>query len=72
MPLNMFDMYMLEARLQFVFTSPFLFPKSVDLLNTLDMEYLVGPVYDIEDAPKAFEDFQKAIYPKLLIKCSRD
>ena len=72
MPLNMFDMYMLEARLQFVFTSPFLFPKSVDLLGVLDMDNLVGPVYDIEDAPKAFEDFQKAIYPKLLIKCRRD
>ncbi len=72
MPLNMFDMYGLEARLQFVFTNPFLFPRSVDLLSTLDMDKLVGPVYELEDAPKAFDDFRKAIYPKLLIKCNQD
>jgi (R,R)-butanediol dehydrogenase/meso-butanediol dehydrogenase/diacetyl reductase len=58
-----------EARLQFVFTDPYLFPKSVDLLSRLDMDKLVGPIYEMKDAQKAFEDFARAKYPKLLIKC---
>lgn len=72
MPLNLFDMFNKEARLQFVFTNPFLFPRSVDLLGVLDMDKLVGPIYEMDDAPQAFEDFKTAKYPKLLIKCRRD
>ena len=71
-PLNLFDMFNKEARIQFTFTNPTLYPRSIDLLRKLDMDKLVGPVYDIEDAPKAFEDFKKAKWPKLLIKCSKD
>ncbi len=70
MPLNLFDMFNKEARLQFVFTNPFLFPKSVDLLSCLDMDKLIGPIYELEDAPQAFEDFRTAKYPKLLIRCN--
>ncbi len=71
LPLNLFDMYNKEARLQFVFTNPYLFPKSVDLLKVLDMDKLVGPTYEMEDAQKAFDDFGRARYPKLLIRCAR-
>ncbi|MBR3644535.1 MAG: alcohol dehydrogenase catalytic domain-containing protein [Parasporobacterium sp.] len=70
-PLNLFDMFNKEARIQFTFTDPKLYPRSIDLLKKLDMDMLVGPVYDIEDAPKAFEDFKRAVYPKLLIRCSK-
>lgn len=72
LPLNLFDMFNKEARIQFTFTNPMLYPRSIDLLRKLDMDKLIGPVYDIEDAPRAFEDFKKAKWPKLLIKCSRD
>jgi len=72
LPLNLFDMFNKEARVQFTFTSPTLYPKSIDLLSRLDMDKLVGPVYDIEDAPRAFKDFNSAKYPKLLIRCARD
>ena len=72
LPLNLYDMFNKEARIQFTFTNPTLYPRSIDLLETLDMELLVGPVYDIEDAPKAFADFRGAKYPKLLIRCSND
>lgn len=71
MPLNLFDMYGKEARLQFVFTDPFVFPASVDLLSRLQMDKLIGPVYDMDDAQQAFNDFQVAKYPKLLIKCAK-
>jgi len=70
LPLNLFEMFQKEARLQFVFTNPFLFPRSVDLLSCLDMDKLVGPVYELDDAPQAFGDFAKAKYPKLLIRCN--
>jgi threonine dehydrogenase-like Zn-dependent dehydrogenase len=71
LPLNLFDMFGKEARLQFVFTDPYLFPKSVDLLSRLDMDKLIGPIYEMKDAQKAFDDFQIAKYPKLLIKCTQ-
>lgn len=71
MPLNLFELFGKEARLQFVFTDPYLFPKSIDLLNCLDMDKLIGPVYEMNDAQKAFDDFQTAKYPKLLIRCAR-
>ncbi len=71
LPLNLFDMYGKEASLQFVFTDPFIYPNSVDLLSRLDTDKLIGPIYDLENAPQAFKDFQNAKYPKLLIKCSK-
>lgn len=70
LPLNLYEMFGKEARIQFVFTDPYLFPKSVDLLSRLDMDKLIGPVYEMKDAQQAFDDFQKSRYPKLLIKCA--
>ena len=70
LPINLYELYMKEARLQFVFTNPALFPKSVDLLDCLDMDGLIGPTYDIDDAPQAFADFAKASAAKLLIRCN--
>ena len=72
LPINLYELYMKEARLQFVFTNPYLFPKSVDLLDVLDMDKLIGPTYSIDDADKAFEEFARAAYPKLLIRCRQD
>ena len=71
LPLNLFDMFNKEARIQFTFTNPTLYPRSIELLRVLDMDKLVGPVYEIDDAPKAFEDFKNAKYPKLLINCNQ-
>ena len=71
LPLNLFDMFNKEARIQFTFTNPTLYPRSIELLRVLDMDKLVGPVYEIDDAPKAFEDFKNAKYPKLLIHCNQ-
>ncbi|MCD8097592.1 MAG: zinc-binding dehydrogenase, partial [Lachnospiraceae bacterium] len=72
LPLSLFDMFNKEARIQFTFTNPYLYPRSVDLLQRLDMDRLIGPVYAIEDAAQAFADFRTAKYPKLLIRCATD
>ncbi len=72
LPLNLTEMFNKEARIQCTFTNPFLYPKSIDLLQRLDMDRLAGPVYDITDAPQAFADFKTAKYPKLLIHCAQD
>lgn len=72
LPLNLFDMFNKEARVQFTFTDPTLYPKSIELLRALDMDRIMGSVYKLDDAPRAFEDFKKAKYPKLLIRCNQD
>ena len=71
LPLNLFDMFNKEARVQFTFTNPTLYPGSIELLKVLDMDKIVGPIYEIDDAVKAFEDFKSAKYPKLLIHCNQ-
>lgn len=71
LPLNLFEMFNKEARVQFTFTDPKLYPKSIELLKVLDMNKIAGPVYELSDAVKAFEDFKSAKYPKLLIHCNQ-
>ena len=70
LPVNMFELFNKEARLQFTFTDPTLYPRSIDLLERLDLEKLTGPVYSIEEAARAFADFRTAKYPKLLVRCA--
>ena len=72
LPLCLYDMFNKEARIQFTFTNPNLYPRSIDLLKRLDMDRLVGPIYPIDNAVQAFEDFRKAKYPKLLIRCNTE
>ena len=52
LPLNLFDMYGKEARLQFVFTDPFVYPNSVDLLSRLDTDKLIGQSTILRTHPK--------------------
>ena len=72
LPVNMFELFNKEARLQFTFTDPTLYPRSIDLLDTLELDRLIGPEYPIEEAARAFEDFKTAKYPKLLVRCGAE
>lgn len=72
LPVNLNKLYQKEASLQAVFTNPYLFPRSVDLLQRIDTDKLIGPIFPLDDIAEAIKVFKQAKYPKLLIKCSAD
>lgn len=72
LPVNMFDMFNKEARIQFTFTDPTLYPRTIDLLRRLDLDKITGPEYSIDEAKQAFADFKTAKYPKLVVRCAED
>ena len=71
LPLNLHSLYMKEGRIQTVFTSPLLVPRAINLIPRLQMDKIIGKIYDLEDGMEAIEMFHKSIYPKILLKCNQ-
>lgn len=69
LPVNLFEMYSKEARIQTVFTSPYIFPRSLELIPKLNLKKVIGAIYPLDDIEKAFDVFLQSKYPKILIKC---
>jgi len=69
MPLNLHNLYMKEGRIHTVFTSPHLMQRAIDLLPRLQVDKIIGRIYDLADGMEAIEMFHKSIYPKILLKC---
>ncbi|MDR3295777.1 MAG: alcohol dehydrogenase catalytic domain-containing protein [Clostridiales Family XIII bacterium] len=67
--LNLHDLYMKEGRIQTVFTSPDLMPRTIRLLPRLQLDRVIGTVLPLHDGVAAFELFVKSIYPKILLDC---
>lgn len=71
MPLNLSDyLYLKELTLTGVFISPYAFPRALQVLPHLDLEEFTRAVFDLEDAPAAFETHISGRYPKVLIRCN--
>ncbi|HCX63777.1 MAG TPA: alcohol dehydrogenase [Eubacteriaceae bacterium] len=71
MPLNLYDLYMKEGRIQTVFTSPSIMPRAIDLIPRLQLDKIIGKVLPLSDALEGFELFEQSIYPKILFDCSK-
>jgi len=69
MPLNLHDLFMKEGRIQTVFTNPDIMHRVINLMPRLQMDKIIGKIYDLEDAMEAIDMFDKSIYPKILLKC---
>ncbi|MCR4431059.1 MAG: alcohol dehydrogenase catalytic domain-containing protein [Tepidanaerobacteraceae bacterium] len=69
MPLNLYELYMKEGRIQTVFTTPSIMPRVINLIPRLQLNKVIGKVMPLEQAVEAFELFEKSIYPKILLKC---
>ncbi|MDY6827385.1 MAG: alcohol dehydrogenase catalytic domain-containing protein [Bacillota bacterium] len=70
MPLNLYELYMKEGRIQTVFTSPTIMPRAIDLVPRLQLDKIIGTVMPLNKAVEAFQLFEKSIYPKILLQCS--
>lgn len=71
MPLNLYDLYMKEGRLQTVFSTTTIMPRSINMISRMQMDRIIGKVVPLSDADTAFRLFEKSIYPKILLDCSR-
>ena len=71
MPLNLSDyLYLKELTLTGVFVSPYAFPRALQVLPHLDVDELTQSVFDLEDAPQAFETHLSGAFPKVVIRCN--
>ncbi len=71
MPLNLYNLYMKEGRLQTVFSTTTIMPRSINMISRMQMDKIIGKVIPLSDANTAFELFEKSIYPKILLDCSK-
>ncbi|KDE68849.1 hypothetical protein FUSO7_12540 [Fusobacterium necrophorum BFTR-2] len=71
MSLNLYELYMKEARIQTVFTDPEIMPRSINMINRLNMDDVIGKVMPLSNALEAIELFNKSIYPKIILDCSK-
>jgi (R,R)-butanediol dehydrogenase/meso-butanediol dehydrogenase/diacetyl reductase len=69
--LNLYDLYMKEGRIQTVFTSPLLMPRTIRLIPRLQLDKIIGKVMPLSEGPAIFELFEKSIYPKILVDCQK-
>jgi L-iditol 2-dehydrogenase len=71
MPLNLSDyLYLKELTLTGVFISPYAFPRALQLLPHLELDEFTQAVFDLEDAPAAFEAHVSGKHPKIVIRCN--
>jgi (R,R)-butanediol dehydrogenase/meso-butanediol dehydrogenase/diacetyl reductase len=61
---------MKEGRLQTVFTSPAIMPRTIHLLPRLQTDKIIGRVLPLRDGAKSFELFHQSLYPKILLDCT--
>lgn len=72
MPLNLFECYSKELRLQTVYTHTEIFPRAVDFAATIDLKRVIGKVFPLEECVAAFDAFRSKAYPKVVLKCAKD
>lgn len=71
MPLNLYDLYMKEGRIQTVFTTTSIMPRTINIIPRMQLDKIIGKVMPLSDAVEGFELFHKSIYPKILLDCSK-
>ena len=73
MPLNLYKFcYYNELNITGMYVAPYAFPRAARMLPELDLEPLTAKVFELEDAPAAFDAQVTGKYPKVLIRCNKD
>jgi (R,R)-butanediol dehydrogenase/meso-butanediol dehydrogenase/diacetyl reductase len=71
MPLNLYNLYMKEGRIQTVFTTTTIMPRTINLIPRLQLDKIIGKIMPLSDGVESFEIFNQSIYPKILLDCSK-
>lgn len=67
-PFSPFDLYASELTIRSAMVSPYSFPRSINLLQRLDVEPLISAVYPLEQITDAFENHRGGTAIKTLIR----
>ena len=70
MPLNLHELYMKEGRIQTVFTSTSIMPRSIKMIKRMQTDKIIQKVMPLSQAVESFEVFKTSKYPKILLDCS--
>jgi len=69
-PVNLYDLFMKEGRIQTVFFDPTNQPRTISLIPRLQTDKIIGKIMPLSDAAEALELFEQSIYPKILLDCA--
>ena len=69
-PINMWDAFMKEARIQFVYRTPYIFPRTVEMMKRFDLEPFTWNIHPMKEFRTAFEEQASGKYPKVLLTIS--
>lgn len=70
MPLNLHELYMKEGRIQTVFTSTSIMPRSIKMIKRMQTDKIIQKIMPLSQAVESFEVFKTSKYPKILLDCN--
>lgn len=70
LPLNLYELYMKEGRLQTVFTTTQIMHRSIHMIERMQTDKIIGKIMPLRNAVESFEVFHQSLYPKILLDCS--
>lgn len=71
LPLNLFDLYMKEGRLQTVFTNPFNYPRVIDLIPRMSLDVIANREMKLSDGEAIFNAFLESKSNKIIVDCTK-
>ena len=71
MPLNLHELYMKEHRIQTVFTTTTIMNRSINMIERMQTDKIIGKIMPLSEAVESFEVFKTSKYPKILLDCSK-
>jgi len=73
MPFNLLEfMYRKDLTLTGLFLSPHTFPRSVQLMENLDLDPFIEASFPLEEISEAFNVHMSGKYPKVVVNCNAD
>jgi (R,R)-butanediol dehydrogenase/meso-butanediol dehydrogenase/diacetyl reductase len=71
MPLNLHSLYMKEGRIQTVFTTTSIMPRSIKMIKRMQTDKIIAKIMPLSEAVESFDVFKTSKYPKILLDCSK-
>ena len=69
MPVNLFELYNREARIQTAFCKSEIVPRAIQLVPRMPMDKIIGKVFPLKDIQQVFEEYKTSKYAKILVEC---
>ena len=71
MPLNLHSLYMKEGRIQTVFTTQSIMHRSINMIDRMQTDKIIGHIMPLSEAVESFDVFHTSKYCKILLDCSK-